>query len=1233
MIKFFYLTIFIIFFSLPTQGQLKSIVYDFDGEDIGQTDLPEGDYGVNDLSYQIAASPLSANDMISDRVLKLNINWSTNYGAFGRGISRYIEFNSSQDVFNFYFYNPSSNNQSAALNVVLADDDNQSNAYESASDDTWQKSLVIPAAEGWQLISIPLSDFIDINAGGNGIFDIAFSQNKGMLLFSEFRFTKSSPGLSNPTFYLDYINFSEGNLPHGATIFDLPAKSATDYALLGAFEYYPSGQEYQIPQHFESLFPAAPAKKIKYVNWFLGWASDGTTVAKNLPGNEVQTILNNGYRPIITWEPMFGGYDRLDPVQPRLNDILSTKYDSYIDNFANKIKSYNDTIIIRFMHEFEGNWYPWSIVHNGMDPNRYANAFRKVVDRFKAIGVTKVKWMWCVNSDYFPYQYFNWIVPAYPGNSYVDIISNDIYNNHYPTNLPWWRSFRWQMTESYYYLNKYFPGKPLYICEVGCRERIQGENPASESKGAWYARMDKELQSNYSKARALIFFNANHEQNWLVNSSSSALQSLTDNIWNDNYYFSTGGPPPPPPATCNVTGSILREVWNNIPGVLVSNIPVNNAPSLSEQIFSFQAPTNVADNYGQRIRGYICAPYTGNYTFWISSDDNSELWLSTNDLPANKVKIATVSGWTFPLEWAKYATQQSASIYLTAGQKYYIEALHKEGDQGDNLAVGWQLPNGTLERPIAGLRLSTFTTPLNISITSPPNNSSFNTGSTITINASAAGGTGNIQKVEFFSGANKLGEDLSPPFSFIWNNVAAGSYTLFAKVTDSNSNTVVSSNINITVSSGVTCLGNGSISREVWYNVSGTSVSDIPVNINPGLTDQLNIFQTPSNFSDNYGQRVRGYVCAPVTGNYIFWIASDDNSELWLSTNDQPAGKQKIASVIGWTFPAEWTKYASQQSAAIYLTAGQKYYIEALHKEGTQGDNLAVGWQLPDGTQERPIPGSRLSSYTVGAICAASIQPGSSTTFCSGGNVTLYSSTGFNYSYQWIKDNININGATGSNYNTGADGNYQVKITYPGCAAWSAPTKVTVNTSLTSRITAGGPTTFCAGGNVILYGNTCNGYIYQWKKDGNDIAGATSSTYAASVSGSYQLKIVQGASVNWSALVNITVTTCGGKISPADTIINGSHFVNENFKVRVFPNPTTGLFTFDFTLEETQEMLMEIKVVDAITGKLVYNKPSARINGSVKENIELPNSLPTGIYILQIKLGEKMESTKLILSR
>jgi beta-mannanase len=516
-------------------------VYDFDGFDIGQSSLPEGDYSYGDLTYEIVANPLSASDMIGDRALKLNINWLNGYAAFGRGTSRYVEFNHNQDYLNFFFYNPVANNQNAVVSVNIADDDNASNAYENTADDVWKKLINIPGGSGWQLISIPLKDFTDGNSGGNGVFDIAFTQNKGMLLLVEFRFSKPVPSATNPVFYIDYINFSDGILPRGNNELQLPYKSPSDYCLLGAFQVEAPGQYNLIPQHFEALFNV-PGKKLKYVNFYMQWATNGSTTPHALPGSALQSLITNGYTPILTWEPLFSGYAHLDPVQPRLNNILNGDYNTYIDNFADKIKLLSDTIIIRLMHEFDGDWYPWCVSQNGGDPNKFINAYRFIVDRFNAKGVTNVKWMWCGNADYKPYASYNWIVAAYPGDNYVDIVATDIYNAHYPAALPWWRSFRWQTAESYYYLQKYMPNKQIMICELGVRERQATEYTSSQSKAQWYERMDKELQSNFHKVRGLVFFNSSASQNWMVNTSSAALQSLKDNIWMDPYYFPTSIP-------------------------------------------------------------------------------------------------------------------------------------------------------------------------------------------------------------------------------------------------------------------------------------------------------------------------------------------------------------------------------------------------------------------------------------------------------------------------------------------------------------------------------------------------------------------------------------------------------------------------------------------------------------------------------------------------------------------
>jgi autotransporter-associated beta strand protein len=162
--------------------------------------------------------------------------------------------------------------------------------------------------------------------------------------------------------------------------------------------------------------------------------------------------------------------------------------------------------------------------------------------------------------------------------------------------------------------------------------------------------------------------------------------------------------------TANTTGMLL-ETWLNLGGDSVSNLTGNsrypNSPDQVTNISTFESATNRADNYGARARGYVTPSATGSYTFWIASDDWSELWLSTDANPANKVLIASVSGWTGSRVWTTFASQQSAAFQLTAGQHYYIEALHKEGGGGDNLAVAWQGP-GITQQVIGSTYLRVF---------------------------------------------------------------------------------------------------------------------------------------------------------------------------------------------------------------------------------------------------------------------------------------------------------------------------------------------------------------------------------------------------------------------------------------------------------------------------------------------------------------------------------------------
>ncbi len=109
---------------------------------------------------------------------------------------------------------------------------------------------------------------------------------------------------------------------------------------------------------------------------------------------------------------------------------------------------------------------------------------------------------------------------------------------------------------------------------------------------------------------------------------------------------------------------------------------------------TLEAPPNSGVPHVARLRGFLHPPSTGEYTFWIASDDDSELLLSKSAEPADAERIAYVSGWiSVSRNWDQTPSQRSATITLDKGQTYYLEVRHRNVNGPDFCAVAWQGPN------------------------------------------------------------------------------------------------------------------------------------------------------------------------------------------------------------------------------------------------------------------------------------------------------------------------------------------------------------------------------------------------------------------------------------------------------------------------------------------------------------------------------------------------------------
>ena len=361
--------------------------------------------------------------------------------------------------------------------------------------------------------------------------------------------------------------------------------------------------------------------------------------------------------------------------------------------------------------------------------------------------------------------------------------------------------------------------------------------------------------------------------------------------------------------------------------------------------------------YSVRWTGQVQPQYSETYFFDVRSDDGARLWIN-DQLLIDKWQSQGVTDWT-------------NAITLQAGTRYDLKLEYLQTGGAGQVHLSWYSADQS-QQIIPSSQLY-------------PTNSfgsgSSNAPAAITSALSAVGFVGQPFSFTVTAANTPLAftaTNLPPGLGFnTTNGLISGTPTLAgnfqAALTASNLVGTGASVLNITIFNN-----SNSVVREVWTNVPGTNIADIPVSTPANLTNAFGALEGITNFGDNYGERLRGYFTAPATGNYYFWIAGSDSAQLWLSDDSEPVNKvlrayvtptnNPTASGQNGTSPRQWNLQTSQQSKWLTLTVGQKYYLEILHKAGTAtNDNWSVAWLLdPTGTNTTPasvVPSYLLSRY------------------------------------------------------------------------------------------------------------------------------------------------------------------------------------------------------------------------------------------------------------------------------
>lgn len=154
----------------------------------------------------------------------------------------------------------------------------------------------------------------------------------------------------------------------------------------------------------------------------------------------------------------------------------------------------------------------------------------------------------------------------------------------------------------------------------------------------------------------------------------------------------------------SVHGNILRELV--IEGSTVYADRVQRLDSDWDEGFN----SELAQGATPRLRALLRAPTDGEYTFWLSGDTGSELWLSTDESPDHRIRIASTTEWTASggtIDWGAQASQRSAPIFLAKDQLYYVE-MRVMGWRLDTHAVGWAKPGESTSEPSELIPASVF---------------------------------------------------------------------------------------------------------------------------------------------------------------------------------------------------------------------------------------------------------------------------------------------------------------------------------------------------------------------------------------------------------------------------------------------------------------------------------------------------------------------------------------------
>ena len=244
------------------------------------------------------------------------------------------------------------------------------------------------------------------------------------------------------------------------------------------------------------------------VMWYVAWSTRAP-----FPAQSAAAVAAFGATPVITWEPWDPAAGTTQPAYA-LKRITAGAHDAYLTSWARAARAYGGPVVLRFAHEMNGSWYPWSAGVNGNTAADYVAAWRHVHRIFAKQRATNVQWSWSPNV---PYPGSTALSALYPGDAVVSRVALDGYN--WGGSLPGtsWTSFADLFGEGIRQVRT-ITTKPLHVGEVGAPE-------AGGDKPAWVRDMFAWLAVD-TQVAGITWFSFDKESDWRIDSSAATLEAF-----------------------------------------------------------------------------------------------------------------------------------------------------------------------------------------------------------------------------------------------------------------------------------------------------------------------------------------------------------------------------------------------------------------------------------------------------------------------------------------------------------------------------------------------------------------------------------------------------------------------------------------------------------------------------------------------------------------------------------